>query len=78
MVIADAVQAASCDLVMVTPSGLELYEVGERATSLRYGGKLSQPVKWWRYAHDTRLVILGTGELGLWLQVGHQPASEKV
>lgn len=39
---------------------------------LRHEGKLQHPIRWWRYSHDSRLALLGTGELGLWLQVGIQ------
>jgi hypothetical protein len=38
---------------------------------LRYENRLQHPIRWWRYAHDSRLALLGTGELGLWLQVMH-------
>ncbi len=37
---------------------------------LRHEGKLQHPIRWWKYSHDSRLALLGTGELGLWLQVG--------
>jgi hypothetical protein len=38
---------------------------------LHFRSQLQHPVKWWRYSHDSRLVLLGTGELGLWLQVSN-------
>ena len=37
--------------------------------ALHFTSQLQHPIKWWRYAHESRLVLLGTGELGLWLQV---------
>ena len=36
---------------------------------LRGGARLPHPIRWWRYCHDSRLALLGTGEQGLWLQV---------
>lgn len=39
--------------------------------ALHFRSQLQHPVKWWRYSHDSRLVLLGTGELGLWLQVSY-------
>ena len=38
--------------------------------AMHFKSQLQHPVKWWRYSHESRLVLLGTGELGLWLQVG--------
>ena len=35
-------------------------------------------MKWWRYSHDSRLVLLGTGELGLWLQVSYCFPGQKI
>ena len=37
--------------------------------ALHFTSQLQHPIKWWRYSHESRLVLLGTGELGLWLQV---------
>lgn len=37
--------------------------------ALHFTTQLQHPIKWWRYSHESRLVLLGTGELGLWLQV---------
>ncbi len=36
---------------------------------MHFRSQLQHPIKWWRYSHESRLVLLGTGELGLWLQV---------
>lgn len=37
--------------------------------AMHFRSQLQHPIKWWRYSHDSRLALLGTGELGLWLQV---------
>lgn len=55
-----------------------LYKANESvswcAQGLRYENKLQHPVRWWRYSHDSRLALQGTGELGLWLQVRQRHA----
>ena len=35
---------------------------------LRCEARLPHPIRWWRYSAEARLALLGTGELGLWLQ----------
>eukprot|EP00884_Botryococcus_braunii_P003056 jgi/Botrbrau1/12751/Bobra.67_1s0110.1 len=60
--------AADCDFAMVTKAGLEMYTLLPTRQGLRLSSRYSHPVKWWRYSHDTRICLLGTGDIGLWLQ----------
>ena len=36
---------------------------------LRLAAKHAHPVAWWTYSHPARMLLLGTGDLGNWLQV---------
>lgn len=62
-------KAADCDFVIVTKAGLEIYTLLGTRQGLRHSTRCSHPVKWWMYSHDTRICLLGTGDIGLWLQV---------
>ena len=53
-------------------TGVELYKVQADKQGLRLAGKHPHPVAWWRYSHPARMLLLGTGDLGLWLQVHTQ------
>jgi hypothetical protein len=62
--------AGDCSFVLVTDGGLELYSVRGARQGLRFLGRSAHPVRWWRYWHEARIVLLGTGDMGNWLQVG--------
>ncbi|GLI64462.1 hypothetical protein VaNZ11_007734 [Volvox africanus] len=48
------------DVVLVTPTGLELLEFVPRRQGLRLRERLRMPVEWALYTHETRMVLLGT------------------
>lgn len=53
----------------ISCAGFELYALGQGRQSLSLTWKHAHPVFWWRYSHAARLLLLGTGDFGLWLQV---------
>ncbi|KAK9802594.1 hypothetical protein WJX73_009763 [Symbiochloris irregularis] len=60
--------SADGDFVMVTRAGWEMYRWDQARQSLRLSAQNGHPVFWWRYSHAARLLLLGTGDIGLWLQ----------
>ncbi|GIL46595.1 hypothetical protein Vafri_3562 [Volvox africanus] len=48
------------DVVLVTPTGLELLEFVPRRQGLRLRERIRMPVEWALYTHETRMVLLGT------------------
>ena len=46
-----------------------MYKVQGDQQGLRLVAKHAHPVAWWRYSHPARMLLLGTGDLGSWLQV---------
>ena len=46
-----------------------MYKVQGDQQGLRLVAKHAHPVAWWRYSHPARMLLLGTGGLGSWLQV---------
>ena len=50
-------------------SGLETYQLLENRQGMKLTNQFLHPVKWWRYSHEARVLMLGTGDIGLWLQV---------
>lgn len=50
-------------------AGWEMYRWDAARQSLRLSAQNGHPVFWWRYSHAARLLLLGTGDIGLWLQV---------
>lgn len=50
---------------MVTPKGLELYLLSSNHNALTYVKTLSHQVRWYQYTHESRMVLLGTGDRGV-------------
>ncbi|KAG2484707.1 hypothetical protein HYH03_016535 [Edaphochlamys debaryana] len=48
------------EVVLVTPTGLELLEFVPRRMGLRLKERVRLPVEWAVYTHETRMVLLGT------------------
>ncbi|KAK9823149.1 hypothetical protein WJX72_000636 [[Myrmecia] bisecta] len=70
-------RSGDCDFVMVTPTGLELFQLAPSGQGLRFLDARRHPIKWHMYSHETRIALLGTGEIGLWLQA-YQFTSEGI
>ena len=49
-----------------------MYKVQKDEQGLRLVDRHAHPVAWWRYSHPARMLLLGTGDLGIWLQVPSQ------
>jgi len=52
----------ACELAVVTTAGVELYRVLRERRSLKLLRRVSQPVSWSVYSHETRLMLLAAGQ----------------
>jgi len=71
------VQSSATSFCFVTPQGLELYHVSPNHSSLTYIKTLVHQIRWYCYTHESRMVILGTGDRGTFL-AAYQFATEEV
>eukprot|EP00873_Tetraselmis_striata_P041404 jgi/Tetstr1/461668/TSEL_006768.t1 len=72
------VQTSFASCCMVTPQGLELYLLSSNHTALTYVKTLSHQVRWYQYTHESRMVLLGTGDRGVIISAYQFTAKEVI
>mmetsp|Transcript_14673 Transcript_14673/g.41266 ORF Transcript_14673/g.41266 Transcript_14673/m.41266 type:complete len:671 (+) Transcript_14673:570-2582(+) len=72
------VQSAVASCCLVTPLGLELYQLSSTHDSLVYVRTLSHQIRWYHYTHESRMVVLGTGDRGVVLWAYQFAAKEVI
>lgn len=53
----------------ISSAGVETYKLQNNKQGLARVQQMAYTVTWWKYSHQSRVLLLGTGEAGLWLQV---------